>query len=225
MKKKNSTFLFRKQTEPLNPYVTRQLEIYGGGKSRPFFYRLLTACRHYFRTKIKQPVIALLGLAVGFTFVYWGINLQSDGPIRQQTMAVVKQYSLDGPVKQIERLGRMVQQNAEYTVLVDAMERTRVMLEAYPVEGGAYPLGVDALYERAKIEGYWALTKNPFTKSRSREGIIRDFWDYSTSNEQTEFAGMILYEPMGKYNYRIYGCDEKGHLIQKNNKPIFLSRP
>jgi hypothetical protein len=225
VKKKKSVSLFRGRTEPLNPYVTRQLEIYGGGKPHSFFQGLITGSRRFFRMRIKQPLIALLGLCLGFALVYWMINLQSDGPIRQQTLKLVRQYSLDGPVKQIEKLGRMVQENAEYAVLMDGMERTRVMLEAYPVEGGGYPSHLDELYERAKLEGYWALTKNPFTKSRSREGIIRDFSDYNTSTEQSDFAGIILYEPMGKYNYRIYACDEKGRLIQKNKTTFSLSRP
>lgn len=225
MKKKKSAPLFRKRTEPLNPYVTRQLEIYGGGQKTSFVQRFITRYYDVFRTRVKQPLIALVGLCIGFALTYWLIGLQSDGPIRHQTMRLVKQYSLNSPVKHIQALGERVKEGAEQTVLIDAMERTRVMLEAYPVEGGAYPPNLDTFYERAKQEGYWALSKNPFTNARSRQGIIRDFSDYSSSVEPTAFAGMILYQPMGKYNYRIYACDKKGRLLQKNNKPLSLSRP
>lgn len=225
MKKKRSDSRFQRRTEPLTPYATRQLEIYGGGAPESLLRSLLKKFRHFFKRKVKQPIIALIGLSLGFAFIYWIVNLQSDGPVRQQTMALVKQYSLDSPVKQLEKLGHMVQDSAKHTVLIDAMERTRIMVEAYPVEGGGYPLNIDALYERAKQQGYWALSKNPLTKARSRESIIRDFSDYTTSTEQADFAGMILYEPMGKYNYRIYGCDEKGQLIRRENQAFSLSRP
>lgn len=223
--KKKSNSRSKHNTRPLNSYATRQLEIYGGGTPPSILQSAFKSLHHFFRTKIKQPIIAIIGLSLGIGFIYWILNLQSDGPIRQQTMALVKQYALDSPIKQLEKIGRMVQEDAEYTVLMDGMERTRIMLEAYPIEGGSYPENLDALYERAQQEGYWALTKNPFTKSRNQEGIIRDFSDYITSPDQANFSGMILYEPMGKYNYRIYGCDEKGSLIKKDHQIFSLSRP
>lgn len=215
----------RKKTEPLNPYVTRQLEIYRTPQQSTGIIALWLLIQRFFKRRIQQPLIALIGLLLGFGFIYWAIGMSSDGPIRQKSLAWAKRFSLDSPIHQVQALGRMIQQNAEYTVLIDAMERTRLMVEAYPVEGRNYPDNLDQLYERAKAEGYWALHRNPFTKSRQREGIIRDYSDYGFATDKVDFAGMILYQQMGAYDYRIYGCDEKGELLKQGDEILFLSRP
>lgn len=213
------------RTEPLNPYVTRQLELYGPPKKVHPFRQLIGGVMGLFRDRLKQPLIALMGLSLGFGGLYWGFNLLHDGPIRQQTLEWVTQLSLDQPIHQIQELGRRVQRNAENTVLIDNMERTRVMLEAYPVEGGGYPLGVKALHERALQEGYWSLTRNPYTREKGQMGTLRDFTEYNFASNKADFAGIALYQPMGKYDYRIYGCNEKGELLEQDGDVFYLSRP
>ncbi len=215
----------RKKTKPLTPYVTRQLSIYRSPHQPQGFRAYGPSLRRFFKHRIQRPLMALAALALGFGLIYWAIGLSSDGPMRHQTMAWVKRFSLDSPVYQIKALGRLIQQNAEYTVLIDAMERTRLMVEAYPVEGKTYPANLEQLYQKAKAQGYWTLHRNPFTKARQREGIIRDYSDYAYATDKTDFAGMILYQAMGAYDYRIYGCDEKGELLKQDNAIIFLSRP
>lgn len=215
----------RKKTKPLTPYVTHQLDIYKTPYQPQGIKAYSLSLRRFFKQRIRQPLVALIGLGLGFGLIYWAIGVSSDGPMRHQTLSWIKRFSLDSPVYQIKALGRLIQQNAEYTVLLDAMERTRLMVEAYPVEGGAYPANLEQLYQKAKTQGYWALHRNPFTKARQREGIIRDYADYSYATDKTDFAGIILYQAMGSYDYRIYGCDEKGELLKQDNEIIFLSRP
>ena len=224
-KSRRQQFSFKGKTEPLNPYVTRQLELYGPRKKQHPLLLFFTGIVHFFKQRIKQPLIALLGLLIGFGGLYWGLNLLSDGPIRQQTLSWITHLSLDKPIHRIQELGRQVQRSAENTVLIDNMERTRVMLEAYPVEGGGYPETVEQLHDRARREGYWSLTRNPYTREQGQMGTLRNFSDYNFAANKGDFAGITLYEPMGKYDYRIYACNEKGDLMGQDGDIFYLSRP
>ncbi len=206
------------QTEPLPPPSTAQQVLW-------FLKRVKLSAGRFFRSKIKQPLTALLGVSLGFGGIYLGFNLQSDGPVRQETMAMLKKYRLDTPVSGIQSLGAQLTRSAEYTVLVDNMKRTRKMAEAFPVEGGPYAENVEQLYRQATLNGFWALNRNPLTKSRRREGIIADYSAYNFAAEKKDFAGMVLYEPMGTYDYRIYACDEEGQLLTEKNKVVYLSKP
>lgn len=83
--------------------------------------------------------------------------------------------------------------------------------------------------------------KNPYYKEYGYLSTLFDYQNYYLSakykKNKTEFACLVLYEPLqaigneklapkeytyGKY--RIYGTDEKGELIKKDGKPIFLER-
>ena len=110
----------------------------------------------------------------------------------------------------------------------DNMERMRLMLEAFHVEGGSggdFPMTVDILYQDASSKGFWNLTRNPITHALTYPNIVGNYSDYELAYDKAWFAGMILYELLEKPagTYRIYACDKEGILLEVRGQPFYIS--
>lgn len=128
--------------------------------------------------------------------------------------------------KKLDQLASLSTRNAELTVLRDNMERTRLMLEAYQVEGGhMYPMSVDLLYSQASSKGFWNLARNPLTGALSYRGLLANYSEYQQAFERSVYAGMVLYEPIGHppLSYRLYACDRQGKLLETQAGVFMLS--
>lgn len=182
----------------------------------------------YYLERFLRPVMALAALILGFCLVILLSQLYHSPEKYIPSENQIAKWGLDAYVAQFRKFSGIVTQNAELTMVRDNMERMRLMLDAFHVEGGAggaYPLSVDILYQHANSKGFWNLTRNPITKALSYPNIVGNYSDYELSYDKSRFSGMILYEllekPVG--TYRIYACDKKGKLLEVRGRPFYIS--
>ena len=171
--------------------------------------------------RVLRPVMALAALVGGFSLVLLFGQLQR-GPLDPGIIWGHAQAGLQaagaGPyLEKFNKLAHLTTRNARYTVLRDNMERMRLMLEAYKVEGGnVYPQSVAYLHAQATSRGYWNLYHNPLSGEKaSYNRLVADYRDYQINYDHSAFAGMVLYEALGNpaSEYRLYACDDKGELV------------
>ncbi|MGV3526862.1 MAG: hypothetical protein ACO1RX_21775 [Candidatus Sericytochromatia bacterium] len=184
------------------------------------FWAMLKALLARF-DRVLRPVMALAALVGGFSLVLLFGQLQR-GPLDADVVWGYAQTGLQaagaGPyLEKFKKLAALTTRNARYTVLRDNMERTRLMLEAYKVEGGnVYPQSIAYLHAQATSRGYWNLYHNPLSGEKaSYQRLIADYRDYQINYDHSTFAGMVLYEAIGNpaSEYRLYACDDKGELV------------
>jgi len=180
-----------------------------------------------FRTRhqrVLDPLFLLFYLALILLLFYSAFHLQANPQWLQQARLQFHKSPLPDYLTKLKTLAALTTQNAEYTVLRDNMERLRLMLEAYPVEGSGYPGSIDELYAHASERDFWILYTNPLTRSfGQREGIVADYNAYLYSADRSSYKGMVLYEPIGVYAYRIYACDQDGELVENKDGVFTLS--
>lgn len=169
----------------------------------------------YWRDRLSEPLNALVALCCGvllfFAWQQWQIN--PDWGRKAQF------YYLKTPVpdylSRMQALAALTTRNAEYAVLRDNMERLRLMVETYPTEGGGYPRSITDLYSFATANDLWILSSNPLTRVfDDNSQIVADYSSWRMSSDRSRFKGMVLYEPVSTYGYRIYACNEAGELVQ-----------
>lgn len=114
------------------------------------------------------------------------------------------------------------------------MHTLQTLVETYGVDwGGGYPSNMKSLKQEAVVVGreYWKEFTNPFS---GVSGSGKSYMDYRTYKfytiPQRSLAGMVLYQPLPPdpkskeiVNYRIWGCDENGKLIQDKGQDFYLS--
>ncbi|PKL75870.1 MAG: hypothetical protein CVV27_13165 [Candidatus Melainabacteria bacterium HGW-Melainabacteria-1] len=170
--------------------------------------------------------LALASCCVGICLVILLVQIQQQPQLLQPLQRMLVRTGLDVPLAKFAQLASLTTRSAEAAVVRDNMERLRLMLEAFPVEGGhEYPLNVEFLYAQANHKGFWNLSRNPLTGARSFQGIVSDYATYQQAYEPSNFAGQVLYEPLGHppSAYRIYACDKDGKLFQTKAGVFFLS--
>lgn len=169
----------------------------------------------YWRDRLSEPLSALIALGCGvllfFAWQQWEAN--PDWGRKAQF------YYLKTPVpdylSRIQTLAALTTRNAEYAVLRDNMERLRLMVETYPTEGGTYPRSITDLHSFATDRELWILSRNPLTNVFDDSSqIVADYSSWQMSSDRSRFKGMVLYEPVSTYGYRIYACNEAGELVQ-----------
>ena len=171
--------------------------------------------------RFLRPVMTLAVFALGFSVVYIVVTLRDDPKARrvfeQRVVEQAKAWNLDTYGKKLKKLSQLTTRNAKYTVLRNNMERLRLMLEAYPVEGMGYPPDVATLYNHARAGKYWKLYKNPISgATEPYTAIISNYSYYEYAWEHRPFKGTVLYQREGP-GYRIYVCDEEGELVTNLN--------
>ena len=139
------------------------------------------------------------------------------------TPTTLKQWHLLPALEAFEKLAAGVTRNSRYTVLADNMQRMRMMLETYPVTAGHYPPDVDTLYQDAVRDNYWWGFRNPFDRGliHNYREWMADYRLYQRFSDKRSYRGKVLYEPLPAGGYRIYGCDENGELIRRENGSIY----
>lgn len=181
--------------------------------------------------RFLRPVLALATLLAGFSLVMLGFYAQSRPqlikPAEEALYKMSAQLGVQAYVNKVQKLGGLVTRNAELTMVRDNLERTRLMLEAYPVEGGhVYPMTVDMLYNQASSKGFWSLSRNPLSGAYSSyRDILANYSDYEISTDKLAFRGKVLYLPNGHppSTYRLYACDKEGKLIQTQAGAFYLT--
>jgi hypothetical protein len=170
--------------------------------------------------------IALSGLCLGLLLVWLLLGFQQRTDLWPPSPAILQRLHLTPIVAAFKKLAAGVTRNSRYTVLANNMHRMRLMLETYPVTGGHYPPDVDTLYQDASRQNYWWGFRNPFD-----QGIIHhyrewmaDYARYQQFSDKRSYRGKVLYEPIGTppAGYRIYGCDENGALVRRENGDVYL---
>jgi len=117
------------------------------------------------------------------------------------------------------------------------MHTMQTIVETYAVDwGGVYADNFETLYKEANIQGkaYWKDFVNPFNPSEKNN--VLDYEIYLISSDKSKFKGTILYyvdsnfrkstydNTYGNYiNYRIYGLQNEGNLLNENGKIFYLS--
>lgn len=178
--------------------------------------------------RFLRPILALSTLMAGVSLVFLGFYIQNNPQVLKPAERTLTELGIQGYVNKVQKLGSLVTRNAELTIVRDNMERTRLMLEAYPVEGGhVYPLNVDMLYNQAISKGFWNLSRNPLTGSyKSYHDMLANYQDYEFSGDKLAFRGKVLYLPAGHQpsTYRLYVCDNEGKIIHnKAGEPFYLT--
>ncbi|MBF2053527.1 MAG: hypothetical protein IGS03_08690 [Candidatus Sericytochromatia bacterium] len=178
----------------------------------------------YWPGRLWDPLTALFAMACGvllfFDWQQWQIN--PDWARRAQF------YYIKTPVpdylSRLQILAGLTTRNAEYAVLRDNMERLRLMVETYPTAGGTYPRSIAALHSFAIANDLWILSRNPLTYVFDDSSqIVADYSSWQLSADRSRFKGMVLYEPVSTYGYRIYACNEAGELVQGKTGVFSLS--
>lgn len=184
----------------------------------------LTDPIRYWITGLYEPVMALLALLAGVLLFYGWLHWQHNPQWSQTAQIYYLKTPLPDYISRLQALAALTTRNAEYAVLRDNMERLRLMVELYPVEGGHYPRNIQALYSHAAERDFWILSRNPLTQVFNvHEQIVADYSDWKLSTERERFKGMVLYEPISTYGYRIYACNAQGELVQDNQGVFSLS--
>lgn len=169
----------------------------------------------YWWDRLSEPLSALMAVGCG-VLLFFGWQQWQANPDWERTAQF---YYLKTPVpdylSRMQALAALTTRNAEYAVLRDNMERLRLMVETYLTEGGTYPRSIAALHSFASANDLWILSRNPLTHVfNDNSQIVADYSSWKLSTDRSHFKGMVLYEPVSTYGYRIYACNEAGELVQ-----------
>jgi len=120
------------------------------------------------------------------------------------------------------------QQRAKLSSVKANMHTLQTVVETYAVDyGGIYAPDLQSLQAAAQnpseYGSYWKDFYNPYT---NKTGLGQSFLHYRDYVPGPEMAGLVLYEVLGEepyITYSIYGTDQDGQLIQKDETPFILS--
>ena len=117
------------------------------------------------------------------------------------------------------------------------MHTLQAMVETHGVDWkGLYPNNLIELKGQASIKDskYWKSLINPFTQKKDIGESMIDIKIYNNSkNNHESLKGSVIYQPLDCQenktekrslckNYKIYGLDEDGNVIQDKNEDFYL---
>lgn len=179
--------------------------------------------------KFLHRVMTFCVIAIGFSCGYFFFYLQEDPKAlmkqaRHQAQNVARDMELESYSKKIKKLGKKTTHSANIAQLRDNMERVRIMVEAYQVEGGnEYPPDALSLHKAAQEQGYWSLKRNPFRGyTRDANILLGDYDRFQRSWAPSSYRGMVLYQRLSPSQYRIFGCNEEGNLLSGPEGVFYL---